>query len=298
MSNKKLILIGGSNIDYIGDSRDNLIPGVSNIGTLAVSFGGVMRNVAENLAFLGNYCPFITAIGEDDLGIKMKKGLANLGMNVYCPKSNLPTSTYIAINDSNHDMALALCDNRIISDLSPEYLESLKPIIEGYEYIAIDTNLIQETIDYIFKTFKHKKILCECISPAKAQRLKPYLNQITLLKGNFHEGQSLSDGNLEGEELIKSLFKKGIKNVVITHGPQDIYIGENNEVIERVEVEPAVNIKNTTGSGDSLFAGVIDKFTEGCSLKEAVEFGHEMAEITLKSDKATNEEIRLLSYQH
>lgn len=86
--------------------------------------------------------------------------------------------------------------------------------------------------------------------------------------------------------------------MVITHGPQDIYIGENNEVIERVEVEPAKNIKNTTGSGDSLFAGVIDKFTEGCSLKEAVEFGHEMAEITLKSDKATNEEIRLLSYRH
>ena len=119
-----------------------------------------------------------------------------------------------------------------------------------------------------------------------------------MLKGNFHEGQSLSDGNLEGEELIKSLLKKGVKNVVITHGPQDIYIGENNKVIERVEVEPAVNIKNTTGSGDSLFAGVIDKFTEGCSLKEAVEFGHEMAEITIKSDKATNEEIRLLSYQH
>ena len=99
MSNKKLILIGGSNIDYIGDSRDKLIPGVSNIGTLAVSFGGVMRNVAENLAFLGNYCPFITAIGEDDLGIKMKKGLANLGMNVYCPKSNLPTSTCLITTD-------------------------------------------------------------------------------------------------------------------------------------------------------------------------------------------------------
>ena len=50
-----MLLFGGSNIDYIGTSDEKLIDGVSNIGSVSISFGGVMRNIAENLARLGNH---------------------------------------------------------------------------------------------------------------------------------------------------------------------------------------------------------------------------------------------------
>lgn len=294
----KLILIGGSNIDYIGTSKDKLQPGVSNIGTLSTSFGGVMRNVAENLAYLQNTCVFLTAIGNDTLGRKMKKQLKEIGVKVICPKTTYPSSTYLAINDASHDMSVALCDNRIIKELSPVFLNEKKNLISNNEYLALDTNLTDESIEYIFETFKNPKILCETISPAKAVRIKKYVKDIYLLKGNLHEAQALTKNNLQGEALIKSLLAMGIKNVVISHGSKDIFIGTYPNKVIRVGVSPLSDIKNTTGCGDALFAGIIDKITMGASLIEAVEFGHKMAEITLMSDSATSEEIKALGYNH
>ena len=83
---KTLLLIGGSNIDYIATSKDKLIKKVSNIGTVSISFGGVMRNIAENLARLGNKIDFLTAIGDDANGKAMRDDLESLGINVIAPK--------------------------------------------------------------------------------------------------------------------------------------------------------------------------------------------------------------------
>ena len=55
---EKVILIGGSNIDYIGTSKEELISNVSNVGTVSISFGGVMRNICENLLRLNNKITF------------------------------------------------------------------------------------------------------------------------------------------------------------------------------------------------------------------------------------------------
>lgn len=299
MGKSNLILIGGSNIDYIGLSRGALVPHVSNIGTLNISFGGVMRNVAENLAYLKNPCVFLTAIGKDDLGKKMKERLKKEGVKVITPKTELPSSTYLAVHDHDHDLSVALCDNRIIQDLNPEFLGKKKDLIEKYPYIAIDTNLTQESVDYIFKTFPKNKILCETISPAKAVRLKKHLKEIFLLKGNQTEGQALSQTKEEGEALVARLLKKGAKNVVITHGGGDIFIGQatTGKVI-RISNEPAKEIKNTTGCGDALFAGIIDKLSNGEDLIEAVKFGLKLAVLTLQSEKATSRDVRSLAYRH
>ena len=118
---KTLLLIGGSNIDYIATSKEKLQRRVSNIGEVSVSFGGVMRNIAENLTRLGNKVDFITAIGEDANGKAMKNQLIELGVNVITPKSEYPTGSYVAINDSNHDMVDGICDNRIIKDLNSTF---------------------------------------------------------------------------------------------------------------------------------------------------------------------------------
>ena len=79
-----LLLIGGSNIDYIGISQNKLISNVSNIGTISISFGGVMRNICENLARLNNNITFITAIGKDTLGQELKKQLIDSNNLLYC----------------------------------------------------------------------------------------------------------------------------------------------------------------------------------------------------------------------
>ena len=61
----KIVVIGGSNVDYIAKSDSEFKLKDSNTGILNVSFGGVGRNITENLLRLKNDVTFFTSIGND-----------------------------------------------------------------------------------------------------------------------------------------------------------------------------------------------------------------------------------------
>lgn len=293
---KTLLLIGGSNIDYIATSKEKLQKRVSNIGEVSITFGGVMRNIAENLARLGNKIDFVTAIGKDANGQELKKELVELGVNVISPDSDLPSGSYVAINDSNHDMVDGVCDNRIIETVDVEFIKTLNDLISSHEYMILDANLPKGTIDYLFNTYRDKKIIVEAISPTKVLKFKDHLDQIYLIKCNIHEARMLMGIDLMEKDLVSGLLTRGAKNVVVSHGAHDVYFGENYRRVDLVKVNEVKEFVNTTGCGDALTSGVIDYFLRGKRLKEAVAFGNELSRLTLMSKGATTKEIE--KYKH
>lgn len=288
---KSLLLIGGSNIDFIATSEKKIQKKVSNIGDVFISNGGVMRNIAENLARLGNKIDFLTAVGNDPLGAALKKELEDLGINVYCPKTDLPTGSYVAINDCDHDMACSVCDNRIISALNVDFIKENSDLIEKHEVIIIDTNLDQSVIDYLFNTYKDKKFMLDGISPTKVLKIKNYMNQIYLIKCNIYEARSLMGIDLVESDLVSGLLARGAANVVVSHGSRDIYFGRAGRKVDLVHVDEVKDFASTIGCGDALTSGVIDHFLKGYKLKEAVAFGNDLSRETLKVRSATTKEI-------
>ena len=293
-----ILLIGGSNVDYIATADEKLKRKSSNIGTVTHSYGGVIRNTAENLARLGNYCTLITAIGNDDLGSKLSEQLFSLGITVYSTSSSLPTASYVAINDEKHDLEVGICDNRIMETLNSEFLKQHDDFIKSHEYIIIDANLSQEAIDYLFATYKDKKFICEAISPIKIKKYAKHLDNIYLLKCNMLEAQALVNLKFVERELVQALLVKGIKNIVVSNKSNDIYYGKDRRDIGFVKVKAITNFVNTTGCGDALFAGIIDQIIEGKKLKDAVIFGNNMARLTLNTERAVSPEISTLKYKH
>jgi len=290
---KKILLIGGSSIDHIATSDEPLDYDVSNNGSVHISFGGVMRNVAYNLSMLGNKVTFITAIGKDNNGELLKKHLNEINVKYISPESKLPTSSYVAINDSDHDMALAIFDNRIEGDINPKYIESLHSTINKFDYLVLDANLTTQAIDFIVnKYYKTKKVFCESISPQLVVRYKNVLDKIFFIKCNIHEARALVHNHpLEKEELIKALFKEGLKNVCVSNGKFDIYYGLNGKEIYCFKIKPHVRFKNTTGCGDALFSGIIDQLSLGKDFHDAIEFGNKLSNLTLMSDSANSKEV-------
>ncbi|MEA4820923.1 MAG: PfkB family carbohydrate kinase, partial [Erysipelotrichales bacterium] len=57
-----IYVIGGANIDIQGTPFEKLKYKDSNPGIISYSFGGVARNVAENLARLGDNVNFISVL--------------------------------------------------------------------------------------------------------------------------------------------------------------------------------------------------------------------------------------------
>ena len=64
----KVLVVGASNVDYVALSNNKLIRKDSNIGKLNITFGGVGRNIVENLAILEDDVSFITFLGNDGFG--------------------------------------------------------------------------------------------------------------------------------------------------------------------------------------------------------------------------------------
>lgn len=288
----KVLVVGASNVDYVALSNNKLIRKDSNIGKLNITFGGVGRNIVENLAILEDDVSFITFLGNDSFGKELRKDLESINVKIYSPNKKERTSSYLAVLDSNGDMDVAICDTEIIDKSTVEDIEPFDDVISEFTSIVLDANINEKIIDHIFKEYSDKKILVEAVSANKVKRYEKYLDKIYLFKSNVLEAKHLL--NLYDAEpmlLAKRLMERGVKNVVITDGGKPVIIGENNEVVF-VTPKPIEKIISASGAGDSLFAGLIHGLINGASLVESVAFGIKVSQMTLMVEESVNKDIK------
>ncbi len=292
-SNNKLVLIGGSNVDFIATSLKPIINGTSNIGKLKISFGGVMKNVAYDLKILNDNFIFLTAIGNDLYGKELKEELKNASINFIFPKSNRISSTYLAINNEKNDLYVSVCDNQIIDCISPFFLSKNQKILENSEYICLDANLSDETIKYIFTNFSHKKIMVEGVSIPKIIKFKPYLDKIHVLKCNVGEAKALVNYGVKDEDLPQKLVETGVKKFIVSNKEADV-IAYDGSHVEKFLVDKLENIVNSNGAGDALFAGFTHVYTKNEDFEGAIKFGIKLARYVLQSEEAYSLESKEL----
>lgn len=288
----KVLVVGASNVDYVALSNNKLIRKDSNIGKLNITFGGVGRNIVENLAILEDDVSFITFLGNDSFGKELRKDLESINVKVYSPNKKERTSSYLAVLDSNGDMDVAICDTEIIDKSTVEDIKPFDDVISEFTSIVLDANINDKIIDHIFKEYSDKKILVEAVSANKVKRYEKYLDKIYLFKSNVLEAKYLL--NLYDAEpmlLAKRLMERGVKNVVITDGGKPVIIGENNEVVF-ITPKPIEKIISASGAGDSLFAGLIHGLINGASLVESVAFGIKVSQMTLMVEESVNKDIK------
>lgn len=288
----KVLVVGASNVDYVALSNNKLIRKDSNIGKLNITFGGVGRNIVENLAILEDDVSFITFLGNDSFGKELRKDLESINVKIYSPNKKERTSSYLAVLDSNGDMDVAICDTEIIDKSTVEDIKPFDDVISEFTSIVLDANINSKIIDHIFKEYSDKKILVEAVSANKVKRYEKYLDKIYLFKSNVLEAKHLL--NLYDAEpmlLAKRLMERGVKNVVITDGGKPVIIGENNEVVF-VTPKPIEKIISASGAGDSLFAGLIHGLINGASLVESVAFGIKVSQMTLMVEESVNKDIK------
>lgn len=285
-----ILVIGGSNIDYVATSSNPLILRDSNIGTVNVSFGGVGRNTVENLARIGDKVSFITAIGNDSNGLALAENLRKLGVSIYSAEYSNQTPSYFAINDSNHDMHVAVCDSVILDRMTVDDIKMFDDVISRHSKIVLDANINETVLSYIFDTYMNCSFYVEGVSANKVVRFRNYLSRIECFKSNVMEVGYLLEKSRTPEELALELLSRGVKQVVLTDGSKDIIYAENKKTY-RVSVEPLDNVCSANGAGDSLFAGLVHGLYSNMSLRDSVLFGKKCAEITLQCPYAVNPKL-------
>ena len=261
MEDKKYaVVIGAANIDIGGTPYKPLIPGDSNPGVIKMSYGGVARNIAHNMTMLGVDVEFVTAVGDDTLRMEMLKRCEGTGMDtslsVVVPGGS--SSVYLFINDEKGEMDLALSHVDIVKNITPEYIESIKDVINDSAVVVADCNLSQETILKL-KEISEVPIYMDTVSVSHADKIKGHLDGIDTLKPNLLEAEFLTDMIIDNEydclEAARTLINHGVRRVFISIGPEGMIAADKDRAII-VDRYP-VTVKNTTGAGDSAMAAIV-----------------------------------------
>jgi pseudouridine kinase len=279
-------------------STKKLVEKDSNIGKLSVSFGGVGRNIVENLARIGNKVIFFTGIGNDTLGRSLQEELEGLGVEVYTPKVQEVSSSYLSIHDFDGTMKYAICDSRASDKITIDFINENNSDIRRTNYICLETNISPNTIRDLFRCYPDKKWVVEAVSANKVVRVSEYLDRIYLFKGNRYEAKAVIDSDtIDIRTNIKEILNRGTQNVIISAGSKAVYYGNKNGIF-KIAIEPFNDVVNDTGAGDAMFAGIIDQINTGKSLEEAIKFGNKLALESLKTTKAVSLEIEKYRYNH
>ncbi|WP_272643820.1 carbohydrate kinase [Marinomonas mediterranea] len=296
-SENPFVVIGGANIDINGRSSNALKMSDSNPGFVSQSPGGVGRNIAENLARLGENVHLVALIGEDQNGEWINERTRDAGVNTQdlIRHEQLPTSTYLAINNEVGELNAAIADMRIVDQLSPERLQTKMPLLQSAGHIILDANLSEDTIRWL-ATLTLKTTWCaDAVSATKAIRLRPILSKLSVLKVNQDEARAILDSDEQDQtKLAKLLLEQGVQQVLLSLGNQGVLYASEHTCFSQTCL-PSSPVSDS-GAGDALIAGFLHARQQDHSIEKSLHFAAACAALTLESEDAnhphlTNEHV-------
>ena len=296
MKQPYVAVVGGINVDICGKAFAPLVAADSNPGTVRLSLGGVGRNVAHNLCLLGVETRMLTALAEDGWAEAVRAGCAAAGIDLSQAKT-VPggmTSTYLAIEGPEGDMALALCDSALAREIDPAYLESKLDLLNGAAAVVLDTNLEAETLEWLAARVS-APLFADPVSTAKAEKLRPILGRLHLLKPNRLEAELLSGVEITDRNSLElaaaKLLATGLRRVCVSLGREGVYCAWDTE---RCLVPcPETKLVNASGGGDAMMAGFVRAFLDGLPIDQAAGFALACSSLAVESPDTVNPALTL-----
>lgn len=295
--NGHVLVIGAAGVDYKG------LPDVplqsDTPGVVRVGYGGVARNIAENLARLEVNVILLTALGHDAAGMNIiQHGQAagiNLSHVLRCPDAR--TSSYLAILNPAGELVVSVSDNHIMDHIDAPYLESQHALFEAARLLVIDLNLNDATVAYVLDMAQRYAVpvVVDPTSPVRAARLCNLLDRIYMVTPNAAETTTLCGLTIPAHDLdsaIKAahqLVTLGTEIAIVTLGEQGLAYAYSSGMGHIPA--PSTRIVDATGAGDALTAGVIFGLLNDVPLDDAMRLGVTAASLTLQSLESVSPDL-------
>lgn len=289
-------IVGGANIDIIGNAECALDLQDSTPGNVEVLLGGVGRNQAHNLRLLGIDVKMITMFGEDMYGQKIKQSSRELGIDI-TESITLPgsaTSTYVSVKDTNGKLYAGIADMKIYENLTKEVLALKMPMLNQATVCVSDTNIPEESLCYLADNIQIP-LFVETISSAKVLKIANMLNKIHTLKTDSAEiqhllGYQLSDRQVT-QKAIDTLLDSGVKNIFMNYSATTV-VCANAEKTMYLDYH-IDGMENKNGARDSFMAALVWAYINECDFEQAARAGVAAASICALSKHVVNERLNI-----
>lgn len=299
--NKPYILVfGASVVDIFGICNNGIKYRIkdSNPGKVRMAFGGVSRNIAENMARIGLNTKFISILGDDEKGRAMldHSELIGYDMRDSLILKNGRTPSYLAILDQMGEMVSAVADMESISAMNTDFIDSKSHLIENAQYTFLDAD-DPKNLEYLLKKFNGKtNFILDPVSSEKASKIKHLIGYFHTIKPNKNEAEILAGFCINTDEDLKKAGKYflnlGVKNVFISLDANGVYYTDG---ISSGKVKACdVTVKNVTGAGDSFVAGLGFGYMNNMKIEDIVKFSMVMSIITISYEGTIHPDMDLI----
>lgn len=283
-----VLVIGAAAIDTKGIAEERIHMGTMTPGRIRLHVGGVARNIAENLARLSVPTMLISVVGDDEAGQEILAYTRDSGVDVdhVLQLPDADTATFVALHDQDGTRLFSMYDMHIMEHLTARYIYERRRLIQDAAFVVIDANVTPRAMRTVFTLGKRfgVPVCADPTSTLLAGRLEPFLPSLYLVTPDEDEARALTKSEitrgLGAIELAKRLVARGVHIAIVTMAERGVCYA-TQEVSGHI---PAIStdVKDLTGAGDALSAGVVFALSEGMDVDEAVRLGVSASSLTLQ----------------
>ena len=281
-----IVVIGNVFVDIKGFPFNNYIPAGRNAGNVEFVHGGVGRNVAEDIANLELRPTFLSMVDTTAQGEEVIKKLSNHKVNTrYMITSPDGMGIWLAIFDETGDVVGSISKRPAMEPLTELIEQKGDEIFCDCDSIVLEIDMDKDLVKQVlrFAAKYRKKVFAVVANMSIAAERRDFLQQIDCFVCNeqeagilFVEDFSSLTPEVFAEVLSEKVINAKIPSMVVTLGSRgSVYVDVHGE--KGFYPAAKVDVKDTTGAGDSFCAGVAAGLTYGKDLRGAVEIGTKLA---------------------
>ena len=281
-----IVVFGSVFVDIKGYPIGSFIPDGRNAGHVIQVHGGVSRNVVEDIANVELRPTFVSVVDETGTGTDVIEKLNRHHVNTkYIRRVKDGCGIWLAVFDNSGNVVSSISARPSLDEIGNIMDEYGEEIISGADSVVVEIDMEPHILKKIFNLAeKYNKTVYAVVSNMTiAMERRDLLKKTGCIVCNEEEAGLLFSDNLE--ELSPEEMQDKIRimaagaefpRMVVTMGGRGAVYTEAGG--ESGCVKPkSTAVVDTTGAGDSFFAGVTIGLTYGKTLGEACEIGTRLA---------------------
>ena len=289
-----IVVIGAVFVDVKGYPEGNFVPTGRNAGRVERVHGGVGRNVAEDIANCELRPTFVSLVDQSGDGTDVLQKLKNHKVNTnYIRRTRDGMGTWLAVFDNDGDVAASISKRPNLMPIADILDDHGDEIFANADSVICEIDIDKEIVKRVFKLAKKhgKKVYSVVGNMTIALERRDFLKSIDCFVCNiqevgilFYDDYSEKTAEDMAEIISEKVIAAQIPSMIVTMGGEGaVYAdmqGDKGYCPAR-----KVDVKDTTGAGDSFCAGVAIGLTYGKTLGQACEIGaHLAASVIVSTD--------------
>jgi pseudouridine kinase len=294
-----IVLAGGACIDVKAFVASTFVLATSNPGRARLTFGGVARNIAENLARLGVPVALLAAVGADFLGDAVLAYCRKIGIDCdLMLRRQTATDLYSAHLSPEGELIGAIAAMSNADSIDAEVVRTHAGFLASARYLVCDANLSVAALVAAAEIAQQANLplVIDPVSVAKAPRLRALIAArlpIRLMTPNLAELAAIAEYpiNTDSDMAIccRRLHSYGVEALIIGLGERGAFVASvEGQAFLKAETSRVCDV---TGAGDAALAATLWALRQGYDLLESARAGQYAASLTVASEATVSDAI-------